>query len=74
MPMVTVGVLFGLLGAAVLLLVLVLLRRRSSGTENADGLLVEQDRRIQAQQDRNSYSSVAVHNTAPTLRDQYRGH
>ena len=74
MSMVTIGVLFSLLGAAVLLLVLVLLRRRGNGTENADGLRVERARRIQAQHDRSSYSSVAVHDSAPTLRDQYHGH
>ncbi len=72
--MVALGVLFGLLGAAVLFLIYTLLRRRSGATENADGLLIEQASRIQARRDRTSYTSLAIHNTTPTMTDQYRSH
>jgi hypothetical protein len=70
--MVTLGVLLGLLGAAVLLLIRILLRRRSGATQNADGLLIEQASRLQARQDRTSYASLAIHNSVPTMSDQYR--
>ncbi|MEU0600447.1 hypothetical protein ABZ484_19710 [Streptomyces sp. NPDC006393] len=72
MSMVALGVLFGLLGSAALLLVVTLLRRRSGATENADGLLIEQASRIQARTDRTSYTSIAMHNSTPTMSDQYR--
>ncbi|MFK4149945.1 hypothetical protein [Streptomyces sp. NPDC004065] len=72
MSMVALGVLFGLLGAVAALLVLTLLRRRNGATENADGILTEQAVRAQARQDRISYTSLAMHNTTPTMSDQYR--
>lgn len=70
--MIELGILFGLLAAAVLALIFVLLRRGSGSTENVDGLLIEQARRGQAHQDRATYSAGAVRGTLPTGRDDYR--
>ncbi|WLW52304.1 hypothetical protein [Streptomyces sp. YU58] len=56
--------------AAAIGLVVILLRRRTSATANVDGLLVEQARRLQAQQERAVYRAGAVDGT--TLRNQYR--
>ncbi|MCX4454747.1 hypothetical protein OG585_18990 [Streptomyces sp. NBC_01340] len=66
------GVLFGLLAAAVLALIFVLLRRGNGSTENADGLLVEQARRLQAHNDRVSYNAASVRSSSPTTTDHYR--
>ncbi|QDN88295.1 MULTISPECIES: hypothetical protein [unclassified Streptomyces] len=55
--MIELGVLFGLLVAAVLVLLFVLLRRRNGSTENVDGRLIEQARRLQAYNDRVSYNA-----------------
>ncbi|GHB09882.1 hypothetical protein GCM10010305_60950 [Streptomyces termitum] len=65
-------VLFGILGAIILLLIVVLLRRGGNRTENADGLLIEQEARVQAAQDRVSYNSFAVHNSPLTQSDSYQ--
>ncbi|WP_078883932.1 hypothetical protein [Streptomyces sp. NRRL S-340] len=72
MSMVSLAVMFGLLAAIVVGLIVVLLRRRNGSTKNADGLLIEQASRIQARRDRSSYSTLAMHNTTPTMSDQYR--
>ncbi|MFJ6865646.1 hypothetical protein ACIQRS_15870 [Streptomyces termitum] len=64
--------LFGILGAIILLLIVVLLRRGGNRTENADGLLIEQEARVQAAQDRVSYNSFAVHNSPLTQSDSYQ--
>jgi hypothetical protein len=69
---VELGVLFGLMVGFVAFLAVTLLRRGNRATENADGLLVEQARRVQAQRDRSTYGSVAVHNSLPTLRGDHR--
>jgi hypothetical protein len=70
--MVELGVLFGLMVVFVVFLAVTLLRRGRRVTENADGLLVEQARWVQAQSDRSAYGSVAVHNSLPTLRGDHR--
>lgn len=44
--MVEIGLFLGLLVAAAIGLVVILLRRRNSATANVDGLLVEQARRL----------------------------
>ncbi|MEU6882124.1 hypothetical protein [Streptomyces sp. NPDC046712] len=69
--MTSVLVLFGVLGAVILLLVVKLLRRGSGRTENVDGLLIEQARRVQAHDDRSSFSSFSAHNAPPTTTDSY---
>ncbi|MEU8522800.1 hypothetical protein [Streptomyces sp. NBC_01216] len=68
----SVLVLFGVLGGAAALLIVTLLRRSRTRTENADGLLIEQDRRLQASSDRVSFSSRAAHSAPPTMGDSYR--
>ncbi|SFE97377.1 hypothetical protein SAMN02787118_103140 [Streptomyces mirabilis] len=55
-----------------MVLVFVLLRRRNGNTENVDGRLIEQARRLQAHNDRVSYNAAAVHSSAPTMTDHYR--
>jgi len=70
--MAELGILFGLMLAAVLALILVLLRRGSRSTENVDGLLIEQARRAQAHHDRATYNAGAVDGTLPTARDHHR--
>ncbi|MFF9095943.1 hypothetical protein ACF1AX_22795 [Streptomyces sp. NPDC014802] len=70
--MVEVGVLFGVLFAVVVMLVAVLLRRRNRNTENADGLRIEQARRVQARNDRVSFNAITLHGQAPNMTDQYR--
>ncbi|MBD0742616.1 hypothetical protein BG418_14160 [Streptomyces sp. CBMA152] len=69
--MVTMIVFFGLLLTLVVFLSVVVVRRGRSRTENADGLLIEQQRRIYAQTARTSFNSLAVHNSPPTMSDQY---
>lgn len=68
--MIELGVLFGLMGVTAVALIVKLLRRNH--TENVDGLLIEQTSRVQAHNDRVTYSSAAVHNASPTVRDHYR--
>ncbi|WP_329366927.1 hypothetical protein [Streptomyces sp. NBC_01483] len=70
--MIELGVLFGLLVAAVLVLLFVLLRRRNGNTENVDGRLIEQARRLQAYNDRVSYNAASVDSSSPTMTDHYR--
>ncbi|MER7692192.1 hypothetical protein [Streptomyces sp. NPDC097610] len=70
--MVELSVLFGLLVTAVLVLLFVLLRRRNGNTENVEGRLIEQARRVQAYNDRVSYNAAAVHGSSPTMTDHYR--
>ncbi|WP_232839388.1 hypothetical protein [Streptomyces triticisoli] len=72
MSVVTIGVMFGVFAALALLLVLVILRRGNRATENADGLLIEEARRVQAHQDRVSYNAMTVHSTSPTMSDLHR--
>ncbi|MFF0223914.1 hypothetical protein [Streptomyces sp. NPDC004629] len=69
--MTSVLVLFGVLGALVVLLVVVLLRRNSGRTETADGLLIEREARLQAEMDRVSFNARSVDNAAPTSSDVY---
>ncbi|MFD8009369.1 hypothetical protein [Streptomyces sp. NPDC058955] len=64
--------LFGGLGGLIVVLLVVLLRRGRSGTENAEGLRIEEQARIQASQDRVSYNSWAMHNAPPNQSDAYR--
>jgi hypothetical protein len=66
------GILFGLFLVTALALIFVLLRRQNGRTENADGLLIEQARRIQAQNDRATYGTGAANGHLPTVRDPYR--
>ncbi|MFF1742025.1 hypothetical protein [Streptomyces mirabilis] len=49
-----------------------LLRRRNGSTENVDGRLIEQARRLQAYNDRVSYNAASVHSSSPTMTDHYR--
>uniref|UniRef100_A0AAU2UY84 Secreted protein n=1 Tax=Streptomyces sp. NBC_00003 TaxID=2903608 RepID=A0AAU2UY84_9ACTN len=70
--MVTVYVFLGLLAGAAILLIVKLLRRGNSRTENAEGLLIEQQSRIQAHSDRVSFGTFAAHNAPPTMTDQHR--
>jgi hypothetical protein len=58
--------------AAAVALIVVPLRRGSGGTENVDGLLIEQARRAQAHSDRAAYSAGALDGTSPTARDHGR--
>ncbi|MFD7444758.1 hypothetical protein [Streptomyces sp. NPDC059909] len=64
--------LFGGLGALVALLVIVLLKRGGTRTENADGLLIEHEARHLAHHHRTSYNALAVHNSPPTMSDSQR--
>ncbi|MFI5628863.1 hypothetical protein ACIA8E_05675 [Streptomyces sp. NPDC051664] len=68
--MIELGIMFGLMGVTAVALIVKLLRRNR--TENADGLLIEQASRVLARNDRVTYSSTAVHNSSPTVRDHYR--
>jgi hypothetical protein len=70
--MTSILVFFGVLGALALLFIVTLLRRGSARTENVDGLLIEQARRVQANGDRSSFSSFSAHNAPPTMTDSYR--
>ncbi|KUL63875.1 MULTISPECIES: hypothetical protein [unclassified Streptomyces] len=70
--MATILTVFGVLGAAALFLIVVLLRRGGSRTENADGLRIERRRREQASIDRATYHSSAVHKEPPTRRQRHR--
>ncbi|MFI6054906.1 hypothetical protein ACIBCO_33070 [Streptomyces violascens] len=70
--MVTVCVLLALLAGAAILLVVTLLRRGNSRTENVDGLLIEQRSRTQAHSDRVSFGTFSAHNAPPTMTDHYR--
>lgn len=70
--MVTAYVFLGLLAGAAILLTVTLLRRAKSRTENAEGLLIEQQSRIQAHSDRVSFGTFSVHNAPPTMTDQHR--
>ncbi|MBO1337155.1 hypothetical protein [Streptomyces sp. VRA16 Mangrove soil] len=70
--MVELGILFGLLAGAALFMIVILLRRGRSRTQNAEGLLIEQARRVQAGRDKGSFNALAVHNTTPTMTDEYR--
>ncbi|MFG3343767.1 hypothetical protein ACGF1Z_01750 [Streptomyces sp. NPDC048018] len=69
--MTTLLVLFAVLAVLVAVLVVVLLRRGNGGTENADGLVMEQARRERAHLDRSNFSSTAVHSSLPTMTDQH---
>lgn len=70
--MVALGILFGSLVAVVAVLIAVLLRRRNGFTENADGLRIEQARRLQARSDRVSFNAITLHGQAPNMTDEYR--
>lgn len=70
--MVALGILFGSLVAVVVVLIAVLLRRRSGFTQNADGLRIEQARRVQARSDRVSFNAITLHGQAPNMTDEYR--
>lgn len=60
-----IGMLFGGLAGIAVVLVVVLLRRGNRPTENADGLLIEQARRLHAQEQRAKITGVAVHGFLP---------
>ncbi|MFG2142926.1 hypothetical protein ACGFRG_01835 [Streptomyces sp. NPDC048696] len=62
-------VFFGLLLALVVFLCVVVVRRGRSRTENADGLLIEQQRRTYARSARTTFSSFAAHNAPPSTSD-----
>ncbi|MEU1850049.1 hypothetical protein ABZ499_12425 [Streptomyces sp. NPDC019990] len=70
--MIELGILFGLLLVTALALMFVLLRRRNGRTENADGLLIEQARLLQAQNDRVTYGPGAANGHVPIVHDAYR--
>ncbi|GGT48247.1 hypothetical protein [Streptomyces purpureus] len=70
--MAALGVFFGLLAVGVLCLIVTLVRRGSGRTENVEGLLIEQQRRLQAHSDRNTYHSTVVHNTPHGLDGRRR--
>ncbi|WP_338677462.1 hypothetical protein V1460_34185 [Streptomyces sp. SCSIO 30461] len=65
----TIAVFFGLLAGAVGALIWVLLRRDNRPTENVDGLLIEQERRRTAAQDRISFNAVTQRSMPPGMRD-----
>ncbi|MCM2413552.1 hypothetical protein [Streptomyces sp. RKAG290] len=69
--MIELGVMFGLMGVTAFALIVKLLLRRNR-TENVDGLLIEQASRVQAHNNRVTYSSTAVHSSSPTVRGYYR--
>ncbi|MEU5381495.1 hypothetical protein [Streptomyces sp. NPDC005968] len=70
--MIELGVLFGLMLALAMALIFKLMRRGSGTTRNAEGLLIEQTRRIQAYNDRVSYNANTMHGSSPTMSDNYR--
>ncbi|WP_369196725.1 hypothetical protein [Streptomyces djakartensis] len=70
--MLEIGMLFGGLAGIVVLLVVVLLRRGNRPTENADGLLIEQARRIHVQEQRAKITGVAVQGFLPWDSDRPR--
>ncbi|GAA1006596.1 hypothetical protein STXM2123_801 [Streptomyces sp. F-3] len=67
--MVTIGLMFGAFAMPALLLIVVILRRGNSATENADGLLIEQARRLQAHQDRVSFDASTALSASPIMSD-----
>ncbi|MFE7549650.1 hypothetical protein [Streptomyces gardneri] len=69
--MIAVLILFGVLGGVGALLTVTLLRRGSSRTETAEGILQEQEALRQAHHDRVSFGAGAVHNSVPTASDTY---
>ncbi|MFD9302948.1 hypothetical protein ACFWCB_09725 [Streptomyces sp. NPDC060048] len=69
--MVELGVFFGVMALAAVWMVWTLLRRGNRRTETAEGLLIEQARRVQAASDRSSYSSNAMHNS-PTHGNKFK--
>lgn len=69
--MIALLTLFGILGGIGVLLTVTLMRRGSSRTESAEGLLQEQQALRQAQHDRVSFGAAAVHNSVPTASDTY---
>ncbi|MGW8326306.1 hypothetical protein ACWGLE_00205 [Streptomyces sp. NPDC055897] len=70
--MVTLYVFLGLLAGAAALLIVTLARRGNSRTENAEGLLIEQQSRVRARSDRSSFGTFGAHNAPPTMTDQHR--
>ncbi|MET8787562.1 MULTISPECIES: hypothetical protein [unclassified Streptomyces] len=70
--MVELGVLLGLMVALAVTLIVKLTRRGSGTTRNAEGLLIEQTRRVQAYNDRVSYNANTMHGSSPTMSDNYR--
>jgi hypothetical protein len=70
--MIELGVLFGLMVTLAIALIVKLVRRGSSTTECAEGLLVEQARRVQAYNDRVSFNANTMHGSSPTMTDHYR--
>lgn len=70
--MVTLFVFLSLIAGAAVFLTATLLRRTNSRTQNADGLLIEQESRILARRDRVSFGTFAVRNAPPTVADHLR--
>ncbi|WP_344051210.1 hypothetical protein [Streptomyces thermoalcalitolerans] len=60
---------FGAFAMPALLLIVVIPRRGNRATENADGLLIEQARRLQAHQDRVSFDASTVLSAGPVMSD-----
>ncbi|MFE9404093.1 hypothetical protein ACFYNY_20290 [Streptomyces sp. NPDC006530] len=69
--MVTLSAFLALIVSATIFLTVTLLRRGSSRTQNADGLLIEQESRVRAHGDRVSFGTFAVRNAPPTVADHY---
>jgi hypothetical protein len=69
---VEIGVMFGVLAGACLGLILILLRRRNGPTENTDGLLIEQARRVQAHHERTAYQAGVIDGAPPAMGDHHR--
>ncbi|GGU50646.1 hypothetical protein GCM10010289_83920 [Streptomyces violascens] len=69
--MVTLYAFLALIVGAAIFLTATLQRRGNSRTQNADGLLIEQESRVQARRDRSSFGTFAVRNAPPTVADQY---
>ncbi|MYT72244.1 MULTISPECIES: hypothetical protein [unclassified Streptomyces] len=71
--MASIIILFAVLALLVCALIFKLLSRSGGHTENADGLRIEQARRMQASADRTTYSAATVHNMPPSLRGGPKG-
>ncbi|MCT9094271.1 hypothetical protein N4G70_36360 [Streptomyces sp. ASQP_92] len=66
-------VFLGLLVGAALFLIVTLLRRGNTPTEQADGLLIEQRSRTRARSERARFGTFGAHFALPTMADLYRG-
>ncbi len=71
-PVVTLSVFLALIIGAAVFLTVTLLRHGNSLTQNADGLLIEQESRVEAHRGRVSFGTFAVRNAPPSMADHYR--